>query len=145
MIRIHPAFRYFSILFRRSSVPASEQAGEIIRGNVAHDPGDFIDLVLCIPFDSAFSFGVPGILSAASMGLAVGLGYAFFSRGMKEDVQPTAAAIISNIEPVANPVWVFLFLGERPSAVSLLGFFMVLIAVTLYSAQTASSKGAKSV
>jgi len=99
--------------------------------------------LLFIPFDPDFSFGAPGLLSAASMGVSVGLGYAFFSWGMKENVQPTAAAIVSNIEPVANPIWVFLFLGERPGPLSLIGFFVVLIAVTIYGIRPEPSKGAK--
>ena len=43
------------------------------------------------------------------------------------------AAILANLEPVLNPVWVFLFLGENPGALSILGAAIVLIAATIYS------------
>ena len=34
------------------------------------------------------------------------------------------------IDPVMNPVWVFLFLGEAPGSKSIMGAAVVLIAVT---------------
>ena len=40
---------------------------------------------------------------------------------------------VANLEPVLNPVWVFLFLGENPGALSILGAAIVLIAATIYS------------
>ena len=33
------------------------------------------------------------------------------------------------LEPIANPIWVFLFLGERPTAYSLAGGAIVLGAI----------------
>ena len=49
-------------------------------------------------------------------------------RGLKH-VTATQAALIGMAEPVANPVWVFLFLGERPSSYALLGGAIVLGAI----------------
>ena len=90
-------------------------------------------LLAAVPFDPEFSFAAPDMLAAAGMGVSVGLGYSFFARGMRQNVQPTTAAIISNIEPVANPIWVLLFLGEIPTPLSLIGFAVVLISITIYS------------
>lgn len=92
--------------------------------------------LLAIPFDADFQLERSGLLSAAAMGVMVGLGYAAFAAGMRENVQPTTAAILSNIEPVANPVWVFLFLGERPATISVAGFLMVLVTVSIYGIAT---------
>ena len=39
--------------------------------------------------------------------------------------------LIPVIEPILNPVWVLLMLGERPGPLSLLGGVIVLTAVTL--------------
>lgn len=54
--------------------------------------------------------------------------YALFLRGLKH-VTATRAAILGMAEPVANPFWVFLFLGERPALLSLLGGAVVLGAI----------------
>lgn len=99
--------------------------------------------LLAIPFDPSFDFKPLNVLSAASMGLTVGLGYAAFAKGLSEGVQPVTAAIISNIEPVGNPVWVFLFLGEAPPALSLIGFAIVLTAVTVHGACLNTAKEEK--
>lgn len=54
--------------------------------------------------------------------------YALFVRGLKH-VTATRAALVGMIEPVANPIWVFLFVGERPSAFALAGGAIVLGAI----------------
>ncbi|HVT03566.1 MAG TPA: DMT family transporter [Thermoanaerobaculia bacterium] len=60
----------------------------------------------------------------------IGAAYALFVRGLRY-VTATQASITGMIEPVANPIWVFLFLGERPSGYAILGAGIVLIAVLL--------------
>jgi drug/metabolite transporter (DMT)-like permease len=42
-------------------------------------------------------------------------------------------ALIALIEPVFNPVWVFLLLGEAPSAQSILGGALIISSVTTAS------------
>lgn len=54
--------------------------------------------------------------------------YALFVHGLKY-VTATQASLVGMLEPVANPIWVFLFLGERPGAYSLLGGAIVLGAI----------------
>lgn len=66
----------------------------------------------------------------------IGLAYALFVRGLRH-VTATQASITGMIEPVANPIWVFLFLGERPSAYAILGATIVLGAVLLSSVKDA--------
>jgi drug/metabolite transporter (DMT)-like permease len=58
----------------------------------------------------------------------IGVAYALFVRGLKH-VTATEAALVGMLEPISNPVWVFLFLGERPSAFSILGAVIVLSAI----------------
>jgi drug/metabolite transporter (DMT)-like permease len=41
------------------------------------------------------------------------------------------ATLISTLEPVLNPVWVFLFIGEAPGRFALLGGLIVLAGVAL--------------
>lgn len=66
------------------------------------------------------------------MGLSLGFGYLLFSYGMRS-TSPVTAAILSNVEPVLNPVWVFWFLGENPGILSIIGAVVVLATVTLYT------------
>jgi len=44
-------------------------------------------------------------------------------------VTATQASLIGMAEPVLNPVWVFLVLGEKPSGYALLGGAIVLGAI----------------
>jgi drug/metabolite transporter (DMT)-like permease len=64
----------------------------------------------------------------------IGLAYAFFVRGLKH-VTATEASLTGMLEPVANPIWVLLFLGERPSASAIAGGAIVLAAIAWHSSQ----------
>ena len=54
--------------------------------------------------------------------------YALFLRGL-EHVSATQAALVGMLEPVANPLWVALFLGEVPGAFAMVGGAVVLGAI----------------
>ena len=54
--------------------------------------------------------------------------YALFVKGIRH-VAATQAAILGMVEPVANPIWVFLLMGERPAPLSLFGGSIVLGAI----------------
>jgi len=54
--------------------------------------------------------------------------YALFVRGLKH-VTATEASLVGMLEPITNPIWVFLALGERPSLFSLAGGAIVLSAI----------------
>jgi drug/metabolite transporter (DMT)-like permease len=54
--------------------------------------------------------------------------YILFVRGI-DTVTATQASLVGMLEPIANPIWVFLFLGERPGALSILGGLVVLAAI----------------
>jgi DME family drug/metabolite transporter len=54
--------------------------------------------------------------------------YALFVAGLKH-VTATQAALVGMLEPVSNPIWVFLFLGETPSLFSIAGGAIVLGAI----------------
>jgi drug/metabolite transporter (DMT)-like permease len=64
----------------------------------------------------------------------IGLAYAFFVRGLKH-VTATEASLTGMLEPVANPIWVLLFLGERPSVYALFGGAIVLAAIAWHTMQ----------
>lgn len=99
---------------------------------------NFLGLALCTPcalnifFDPGATFTPGNVLAQIGMGLCLAGGYILISRGMKS-VSPVSAAITSNIEPVLNPIWVFLFLGEAPGWMAIVGAIVVLGSVTIYS------------
>ena len=78
------------------------------------------------------------ILAILALGiLQVGLASVFFAWGIKR-VTAVQAVLVSVIEPVLNPLWVFLFIGEVPGVTALVGGFIIVGAVT-----TASVIGAR--
>ena len=101
----------------------------------------------------AFLIGVPAIVGApplpssgwlalAALGfLQLGLSYWLYARAIRH-VTALEAVLIPVIEPVLNPVWVLLVLGEVPTGWALIGGVIVLVAVTfraLHSLRTRAS------
>jgi drug/metabolite transporter (DMT)-like permease len=85
--------------------------------------------------------GLPALLSAPALPASgwaalvalgvvqLGISYLLYSRAIKH-VTALEAVLIPVLEPVLNPVWVMLAVGERPSPLALLGGAIVLGAVT---------------
>jgi drug/metabolite transporter (DMT)-like permease len=73
---------------------------------------------------TAKSFGVLLFLGL----FQIGLPYVLFARGLKY-VTATQASLTGMLEPIANPLWVFLLLGEQPSAFAIGGAAVVLCAI----------------
>jgi drug/metabolite transporter (DMT)-like permease len=65
--------------------------------------------------------------------LQIGIAYILFTKGIAEGVRSLDASIIGFIEPLLNPVWVFLFIGEKPSNWALLGGAIIISAVILHT------------
>lgn len=66
----------------------------------------------------------------------LGVPYFLFSKGIQETGAVTAS-ILCMLEPILNPVWVFLAMGERPGPLSLVGAGVVILTICLYNAVTA--------
>lgn len=60
----------------------------------------------------------------------LGLSYALFAYAMKR-LSALEVTLISSIEPVLNPIWVMLFLGEKPGVWALVGGVIVFACVTV--------------
>ena len=63
---------------------------------------------------------------------------------MGQGVRSLDAGIVCYTEPVLNPVWVFLVLGERPSQWALIGGSIIILAVMAHMILDAKSKRALS-
>ena len=107
------------------------------------DPAEYsyLGLLLCVP-SALFGFFDPGMsaeptqwLAAIGLGVCLAGGYYFVSAAMGR-VSPIFTVLLSNLEPVLNPVWVALFLpelGEVPGGLSLVGSIIVLVTAGVYS------------
>jgi drug/metabolite transporter (DMT)-like permease len=117
------AFAGMTLLLRRQKDTSAEES--IFLGNLL-----------------AGAVGLPFILSAptlpdargwvalALLGIVqLGVSYLLYARAIRH-VTALEAVLIPVIEPILNPVWVLLALGERPGPLSLLGGVIVLSAVT---------------
>jgi drug/metabolite transporter (DMT)-like permease len=62
----------------------------------------------------------------------IALAYVLFVRGLKY-VTATQASLTGMLEPVSNPIWVLLFLGERPSGYAIAGAIIVLAAIAWHT------------
>ena len=95
-----------------------------------------LSFICCLPFmltDATLSFTVESVGAMLCLGLfQYSLANFLFAKGVKL-TEPTSASIILVMEPIMSPVWVFLARGEAPGVRALLGFVMVIAAVTLHS------------
>jgi drug/metabolite transporter (DMT)-like permease len=84
-------------------------------------------------FISPPAVGVRSLGALGFMGLfQVGLASQLFALGIKR-VQAMQALLIAMIEPVLNPLWVFIFTGERPPAAAFAGGLLIILAVLFSS------------
>ena len=121
------AFTY-ALVFFAARMPGADPADYTYLGNLAASL-----FLLYIPFDSGFTLSPSALLAVLLMGLCLSFGYFFFTAGMRAGIHPVTASILSNVEPVMNPLWAFVFLGENPGVVSLMGVALVLISVSVYN------------
>jgi drug/metabolite transporter (DMT)-like permease len=85
-----------------------------------------LPFMLMSPPPDAAGFGALLVLGVFQLGVP----YLLYSYSIKR-VTALEAVLIPVIEPVLNPVWVLLFLGERPGSLALLGGAIVLGAVVV--------------
>ena len=94
--------------------------------------------VLCalgvLPFiASDLSLSARSLVVLVLMGvMQIALAYWFFTKGLAL-ITATQASLTGMIEPIANPVWVLLFIGERPSAFAVAGAIVVLAAIAWHT------------
>jgi drug/metabolite transporter (DMT)-like permease len=92
--------------------------------------GNLVAVAALLPFvASDLSLSTRSAAILAFLGVVqLACAYILFVKGLKL-VTATRASLIGMAEPIANPVWVFLFLGERPSVFALVGGAIVLSAI----------------
>jgi drug/metabolite transporter, DME family len=86
-----------------------------------------LSLLPAVWSDLALSWRSLAILAFLGV-FQIGFAYILFVRGLKY-VTATQASLTGMLEPIANPIWVLLFLGERPSGFAMIGAVIVLAAI----------------
>ncbi|MEK7675003.1 MAG: DMT family transporter [Verrucomicrobiota bacterium] len=99
--------------------------------------GNLLTALVCLPFALNSSPAAGSWVGLVLLGVfQLGLSYVLYATAIKQ-VRALEAVLISTIEPVLNPLWVLVFLGEKPQAWALAGGVLVLTAATVRRVSTA--------
>ncbi len=78
-----------------------------------------------------FNIDSKNLLMVVYLGVfQIGLAYAVFTYSIKR-IEGIEAALIAMIEPVMNPIWVYLGYGEKPSPFAILGGLIILSTISV--------------
>ena len=130
-------FALFFLLLRHAKARQVNRATSAIYGNL-------IVVLICAPaFFGALKQGISAADFAriAYLGIVqIGFAYLLFTLAMARGVRSLDAGIIGYIEPVLNPIWVFLFIGERPSGWAIIGGAIIIASVAVHTLMEMKSK-----
>lgn len=125
----------FSFVFMRMQKDGSPLESMLL----AH----WLTAAICIIISSFLPFPhitLKSLASIAGLGVVqIGVSAILFSIAIKR-VSAVQANLIAVIEPVFNPVWVFLVIGEVPSFNALIGGSIIILVVTMASIINASRR-----
>jgi drug/metabolite transporter, DME family len=122
-------FALFLLSLRHPRAAGVNRASSVIYGN----------LLLCLFTLPSFApvaweLTTRDVLIVLYLGVVqIGVAYTFFTLGMARGVRSLDAGVVGYIEPMLNPVWVFRFLGERPSNWAILGGTIIIAAVLAHT------------
>lgn len=98
--------------------------------------GNFLLALLTLPSGLA-AFPTAGMMDYAAVGFLgifqIGISYILFIKGVRGGTRPLDASIIGFIEPLLNPVWVFIFVGERPQKWAIFGGAIIIATVVVHT------------
>jgi len=121
-------FACYFLLLRHPKARDVNRASSVIYGN----------LLLVLVAATAGINALPklsryDVLSIVYLGVVqIGVAYTLFTVAMARGARSLDAGIVGYIEPVLNPIWVFLFIGERPGQWALLGGAIIVLAVMVH-------------
>jgi len=102
--------------------------------------GNIIIVLLMLPLilnDPPVQVNSADVLAILFLGVfQIGIAYILFTKGIAEGVRSLDASIVGFIEPLLNPIWVFLILGERPSRWAILGGVIIMAAVVFHTVKS---------
>lgn len=119
----------FSLVFFANRLPGANAMQASYLGCLLH--GVFLPFLF---FDKGLRSFDPSawlVILAAGV-IQLGLAYILFSKGIKT-TSAVSSSIIAMVEPILNPVWVFLFMGERPGTMAIVGAGIVIVTIVAYN------------
>jgi len=129
-------FAFYFLLLRHPRGREVNRASSVIYGNLL-----VVIALAAWGWPALMNLNGHNALSVTCLGVVqLGISYVLFTKGMARGVRSLDAGIICYIEPVLNPVWVFLVLGERPSRFALLGGTIIVAAVIVHMLLDARGK-----
>ena len=121
-------FACYFLLLRHTKARAVNRASSVIYGNL---------LLVIIAAPAALKV-LPHISKFDAAGVVylgvvqIGIAYTLFTLAMARGVRSLDAGIVGYVEPVLNPIWVFLAIGERPTSWAILGGAIIVAAVVFH-------------
>lgn len=95
--------------------------------------GNILTFLVAIPFILQGLPDVKSLIIIAIMGVfQLGISYIFYINSLKY-LSALEAILLTVVEPLLNPLWVFIFAGEKPSMYAILGGVIVVASVTARS------------
>lgn len=95
--------------------------------------GNVLTFIVAIPFIAGGLPNMKSIIAIIALGVfQLGVAYLLFALASRH-LPAIEAILLTVIEPLLNPLWVFLFAGEKPSIYAVLGGIIVILSVTIRS------------
>ena len=97
-----------------------------------------ISAVIALPFAHPFDVTRHDLLLLTTFGFAqLGIGLAIFSVGAA-GAPATEVALLSMLEPIVGPIWVWIFVSEYPGVPALIGGSVVFVALAAHTVYASS-------
>jgi drug/metabolite transporter, DME family len=119
----------YIMLLRHKRAAAMNSTITVIYGNFLLAVVNLPSGIAAIPTMTWLDVGAVAFLGV----FQIGISYILFIKGVTLGTRPLDASIIGFIEPLLNPVWVFLFIGEEPSRWALLGGVIIIATVVAHT------------
>ena len=126
------AFGYGTVMIRRHSEIAMAPAMLLSAA---------ISSVISLPFAHPFEISRHDLILLLAFGFAqLGIGLGLFSLGAAR-APATDVALLSMLEPIMGPIWVWIFVSEYPGVPALVGGSAVFVALAAHTVYAASRTG----
>ncbi len=119
----------YILLLRHPKALNQNPASSVFYGNI-------IAIFVMLPFvvSNPSVWSGKDVFAVVVLGVfQIGLAYFLFTYGVTHGVRSLDASIIGFIEPLLNPVWVFLIIGEKPSSWAIAGGLVIISAVIFHT------------
>jgi drug/metabolite transporter (DMT)-like permease len=95
--------------------------------------GNLLTFLISLPFLSNITMNFVNVGAILYLGLfQLGFAYVLYSQAIRQ-VNALKTILITSIEPILNPIWVFLLLGETPGRFALIGGLIVVSSIIMHS------------